>query len=90
MSKPFVEDLHEIPEEKARLETKKDEILCQLSEDVDFDLQGEELSGTKQCMWYGLCWLQEGGVLQLLVREGPLEAAQETCSYALSKDGRIG
>ena len=38
MSKPFVEDLHETPEERARLETEKDEILCQLSKDVDFDL----------------------------------------------------
>ena len=37
MSKPFVEDLHEMPEERARLETERDEILCQLSEDVDFD-----------------------------------------------------
>ena len=27
MSKPFVEDLHEIPKERARLEAEKDEIL---------------------------------------------------------------
>ena len=39
-SKPFAEDLHETPEERARLEAEKDEILRQLSvsKDVDFDL----------------------------------------------------
>ena len=36
--KPFAEDLHETPEERARLEAEKDEILRQLSKDVDFDL----------------------------------------------------
>ena len=30
MSIPFVEDLHEMPEERARLEAEKDEILRQL------------------------------------------------------------
>ena len=50
MSKPFVEDLHEIPEERARLEAEEDEILCQLSKDVDFEQERLGLSGTKQCM----------------------------------------
>ena len=46
MSKPFVEDLHETPEERARLEAEKDEILCQLSKDVDFDLSRARKIGT--------------------------------------------
>ena len=50
MSKPFVEDLHETPEERARLEVEKDEILCQLSKDVDFERERLGLLGTKQCM----------------------------------------
>ena len=46
MSKPFVEDLHETPEERARLEAEKDEILRQLSKDVDFDLSRARKIGT--------------------------------------------
>ena len=46
MSKPFVEDLHETAEERARLEAEKDEILRQLSKDVDFDLSRARKIGT--------------------------------------------
>ena len=46
MSKPFVEDLHETPEERARIEAEKDKILCQLSKDVDFDLSRARKIGT--------------------------------------------
>ena len=46
MSKPFVEDLHETAEERVRLEAEKDEILRQLSKDVDFDLSRARKIGT--------------------------------------------
>ena len=46
MSKPFVEDLHETAEERARLEAEKDEILRQLSKDVDFDPSRARKIGT--------------------------------------------
>ena len=54
MSKPFVEDLHETTEERARLEAEKDEILCQLSKDVDFDLSrarkiGDQIVYVEDC-----------------------------------------
>ena len=42
-----------MPEERARLEAEKDEILHQLSKNVDFDLSRARkmgLLGTKQCM----------------------------------------
>ena len=50
MSKPLVEDLHETPEERARLDAEKDKILCQLSKDVDLERERLGLLGTKQCM----------------------------------------
>ena len=47
MKKPFVEDLLETPEERARLEAERDEILKQLSsDDVDFDLSKARKIGT--------------------------------------------
>ena len=46
MSKPFVEDLHETAEERVRLETEKDEIMCQLSKNVDFDFSRVRKIGT--------------------------------------------
>ena len=54
MSKPFVEDLHETPEERARLEAEKNKILCQLSKDAGFDLSRARKIGTigdQQSMW---------------------------------------
>jgi len=67
MKKPFVEDLYETPEERARLEAERDEILKQLSnDDVDFDLSKARKIGTigDQTVYVEDCGIDFDALLQ--------------------------
>ena len=98
MKKPFVEDLYETPEERARLEAERDEILKQLSnDDVDFDLSKARKIGTigDQTVYVEDCGIDFDALLQARALEtlAKLESGESggRVSYveSLESGGRV-